>query len=93
MSEACVKQCYGFATLYSGRGGILNAFFKIPIIFCHLKCFETLVVQVLEKILTKLFWFLFITVLAYTWSSNTKLHGLCKGKFRKVLFHFKNFYQ
>ena len=35
MSEACVKNSYGFATLYRGRGGILNVLFKIPIIFCH----------------------------------------------------------
>ena len=34
--EAWVKQCYGFAALYKGRGGrILNALFKIPIMFCH----------------------------------------------------------
>ena len=33
MSEACVEQCYAFATLYRGRGGILNALFKIRIIF------------------------------------------------------------
>ena len=36
MSEACVKQCYGFATLYRGIGGILNTLFKIFIIFYHL---------------------------------------------------------
>ena len=35
MSEDCAKQCYGFATFYRGRGGILNALLKIPIIFCH----------------------------------------------------------
>ena len=34
MNEACVKQCYGFATLYSGKGE-LYTLFKIPIIFCH----------------------------------------------------------
>ena len=39
MSKTCAKQCYGFATLYRGRGGILNTLFKIPIIFVtdHLK--------------------------------------------------------
>ena len=36
MSDACVKPCYRFATLYKGRVGILNALFKPPIIFCHL---------------------------------------------------------
>ena len=35
MSKTCAKQCYGFATLCTGRGRILNALFKIPIIFCH----------------------------------------------------------
>ena len=35
MSKTCVKQCYGFATLYRRRGEILNTFFNIPIIFCH----------------------------------------------------------
>ena len=35
MSEACVKPCYEFAILYRKWGGILNALFKIPIIFCH----------------------------------------------------------
>ena len=35
MSKSCVKLCYGFATLYRGRGGILNTLFKIPKIFCH----------------------------------------------------------
>ena len=35
MSKTCVKQCYRFATLYRGRGGILNTLFKIPIIFCQ----------------------------------------------------------
>ena len=35
MSKASIKQCYGFATLYKAWGVILNALFKIPIIFCH----------------------------------------------------------
>ena len=35
MSKICVKLSYGFATLYRGRGGILNTIFKNPIIFCH----------------------------------------------------------
>ena len=35
MSEACLKQRYGFTTLYRERGGILYALFQIPIIFCH----------------------------------------------------------
>ena len=35
MSEASVKPCYGFMLLYTGWGGILNALFKIPIIFSH----------------------------------------------------------
>ena len=34
-SPSCVKLCYGFPTLYRGRGGILNTLFKIPIIICH----------------------------------------------------------
>ena len=29
------KQCYGFATLYRERERILNALFKISIIFCN----------------------------------------------------------
>ena len=35
MTKNWVKLCYGFATLDSGRGGILNALFKFPKIFCH----------------------------------------------------------
>ena len=35
MSEACLKQRYGFTTLYRERGGILYALFQIRIIFCH----------------------------------------------------------
>ena len=35
MIKTCVKQCYQFAVLYRGRGGILNTLFKIPIIFCQ----------------------------------------------------------
>ena len=35
MSITCVKQSYGFATLYRGRGEVLGTLFKIPIIFCH----------------------------------------------------------
>ena len=38
MSKTCVKQCYRLATLYRGRGRILNLLFKIPIIFCHRLC-------------------------------------------------------
>ena len=35
-SKTCVKQCYGFTTLYRGRGGgLLNMLCEIPIIFCH----------------------------------------------------------
>ena len=33
--KTCVKQCYRFATLYRGRGGILNTLFKITITFRH----------------------------------------------------------
>ena len=29
MGEACVKQCYEFATFYRRRGGMLNTLFKI----------------------------------------------------------------
>ena len=35
MSKIWIKQCYRFATLYRGIGGILNTLLKIPIIFCH----------------------------------------------------------
>ena len=35
MSKTCAKQCYQLATLYRGRGVILNTLFKIPIIFCQ----------------------------------------------------------
>ena len=35
MSKICVTLCYGFATLYRWRGGILNKLFRILIIYCH----------------------------------------------------------
>ena len=35
MNKSCYKLCHGFATLYTGRVGILNTLFKIPIIFCN----------------------------------------------------------
>ena len=49
MSKTCVKQCYGFATLYRERGEILNTVFKIPIIFCSLIVDENMVKQIIEK--------------------------------------------
>ena len=35
MNKTFVKQCYRFAAMYRRKEGILNALFKIPIIFCH----------------------------------------------------------
>ena len=36
MSKHWVRLCYGFATLYMGRGGFSSIVFEIAIIFCKL---------------------------------------------------------
>ena len=53
MSKTYVKLCYGFATYYMGRAGILNIPFKIPLIICH--CLSEICEKEKDQVLCMLF--------------------------------------
>ena len=70
MTEACIKQCYGFTTLYRGREGILNALFKILNIL-------SLIVWNLPKKKEEVWCMLFqITQICFSGSDYATLHSL-----------------